>query len=79
MLTGPARRPAGSWPIIVGGEEVGTLTAVGSEPLSALEFGMVRYGARLIAVEVVARRAAEDVDRRDRAELLNQLLAGGDT
>jgi sugar diacid utilization regulator len=75
----PAGTPrAGSWPVLVGDDEVGTLHALGEVPLTEMQIGVVRYGARLVAIEILKSRGAADSEARLRAGLLEKLLDGGD-
>jgi sugar diacid utilization regulator len=70
--------PSVSWPVLVGGDEIGTLHALGDGPLSEIQIGILRYGARLIAIEVLKVRGAADSEADLRSALLEKLIDGGD-
>ncbi|UGS34375.1 helix-turn-helix domain-containing protein [Capillimicrobium parvum] len=70
---GDLEQPALSFPI-VGEEELGRLTVLGVEHLTALQANTVEHGATVLALELVKQRAAQDVEWRLQGELLNELL-----
>ncbi|EHN12874.1 regulatory protein [Patulibacter medicamentivorans] len=71
----PGPADAGTWPIETDTKYLGQLVASGAR-LGALEEGILRYGARLIAIEAHRLRSAREAQFRLRAELLSEVLAG---
>lgn len=62
-------------PILAGDEVLGWLSVDGTD-LSSLQAHAMRHAASALALELLDRRAAQDAERRLRAELLEELIDG---
>ncbi len=63
-----------SLPLVAGGDDLGRITAVGDEPLTELQRRALEHGGTVLTLELVKHRAAQEVESRLRAELLEELL-----
>jgi DNA-binding PucR family transcriptional regulator/putative methionine-R-sulfoxide reductase with GAF domain len=76
-LGGPPPEVSGRDPdleIVGGAAKLGTLFALGDDPLSALQRKALEHGATVIALELVKEQAALEVEWRLQGELLEELL-----
>jgi DNA-binding PucR family transcriptional regulator len=65
--------------IVVAGELLGTLHALGTHQISELQHNAMLHGATIVALEMTKERAAHEVEWRLRGELLEEILQAGES